>query len=231
MPGNKADKFSLAFGVDTLEMGIGRLAAKMRRGSVWAQAATGRLAAGIGCTLRGHEPIRFFGSWHVFLLVGWAPCPSVIKGISDGQECPSYATKRAPLKAEGCNPWEFGRSFGTTTCMKQVSFFREESAVAARQAKTDPLFLARTVKDAGESKLLPEDDIAQAHRILVKWADLEKSGQLATKTENELQGDLLEDVFGKALGYRCMVVTTSELAGTHELRTTRKRRLTFGQPR
>ncbi|MEX2172210.1 MAG: DNA methyltransferase [Pirellulales bacterium] len=89
--------------------------------------------------------------------------------------------------------------------MKQASFFREESAVAARQAKTDPLFLARTVKDAAESKLLPEDDIALAHQILVKWADLEKSGQLATKTENELQGDLLEDVFGKALGYRRIV--------------------------
>lgn len=37
----------MAFGVDTLEMGIGRLAAKMRRGSVRAQAATGRLAAGM----------------------------------------------------------------------------------------------------------------------------------------------------------------------------------------
>ena len=86
--------------------------------------------------------------------------------------------------------------------MKQASFFREESAVAARQAKTDPLFLAKTVKDAAESKLLPEDDIARAHQIIIKWADLDKAGQLAKKSENQQQGDFLEEVFGKALGYR-----------------------------
>ena len=89
--------------------------------------------------------------------------------------------------------------------MKQASFFREESAVAARQTKTDRLFLVRTVKDAAENKLLPDDEIAIAHKIIVKWADLEKSGQLASKSETQQQGDFLEEIFGKALGYRRMV--------------------------
>ena len=108
--------------------------------------------------------------------------------------------------------------------MKQVSFFREESAVAARQAKTDPLFLARTLKDAAENGLLPADDVAQtAHQILIKWADLDSSGQLARKSEIQLQGDCLQDIFGKAsdTGVKS---TTPRLGSKFSIRTSPTRR-------
>lgn len=91
--------------------------------------------------------------------------------------------------------------------MKQASFFREESAVAARQAKTDPLFLVRTVREASIRGQISDHDVAAAHKVLIKWADLDKSGQLASKSETQQQGDFLEEIFGKALGYRRMVVT------------------------
>ena len=40
-----------------------------------------------------------------------------------------------------------------------------------------------------------------AHDVLVKWADLESSGCLATLNETQMQGDFLAQVFGDALGY------------------------------
>jgi len=91
----------------------------------------------------------------------------------------------------------------------QTTYLKEESPVARRQPKTDPLFLARLVKDAGEDKRLDVEPIEEAHKILVRWADLESSGRLAGLTETQLQGEFLSEVFGAALGYT-LVTETAE---------------------
>lgn len=41
----------------------------------------------------------------------------------------------------------------------------------------------------------------EAHKILVKWADLETSGKLFRMKETSLEGEFLSQVFGQALGY------------------------------
>ncbi len=78
---------------------------------------------------------------------------------------------------------------------------KDESPVAARQPKTDRLFLARLVKDAGEDNRLDAEPLKESHEILLRWADLESSGRLGELTETQLEGDFLNEVFGQALGY------------------------------
>src|SRR4051812_18243324 len=84
---------------------------------------------------------------------------------------------------------------------KQRGLFKEDSVLAARQPKTDRLFLARLLRDAGDDNRITEADIQRPHAILVQWADFERAGRLAELTETQLQGDFLRDVFGDALGY------------------------------
>ena len=85
--------------------------------------------------------------------------------------------------------------------MPQVPLFTKESARALRQPKTDRLIIARLLRDAARSNSLEEDDVAAAHIILIRWADLETDGRLAKFTETQLQGQFLSQVFGEALGY------------------------------
>src|SRR5437868_4706134 len=81
--------------------------------------------------------------------------------------------------------------------------FEKLSPLAARQPKTDRLFLARFVKEQADRQNLEyEATIPNAHAILIRWADFERNGRLAELTENQLQGDFLRDVFGDALGYK-----------------------------
>lgn len=86
--------------------------------------------------------------------------------------------------------------------MMQAALFEKESPVAARQPKTDRLFLAHLVRDAGNDKGLDhEGHVDQAHQIVLKWADLEASGRLAGLTETQLEGDFVAEIFGQVLGY------------------------------
>ena len=85
--------------------------------------------------------------------------------------------------------------------MANTTLFPVESVVAQRQPKTDRLILARFLKDAAEDKRLDAKELNAAHDVLVKWADLESSGCLATLNETQMQGDFLAQVFGDALGY------------------------------
>lgn len=76
-----------------------------------------------------------------------------------------------------------------------------DSQVAERQPKTDRLVLARLLDQAARDKRREGPELARAHAILVKWADLESSGRLAALKETQMQGDFLAQVFGDALGY------------------------------
>ncbi len=78
--------------------------------------------------------------------------------------------------------------------------FKGDAPQAQRQPKTDRLILARYLQEAVKRPEVIEGADA-AHGILIKWADLESSGQLAQMHENQLQGEFLGDVFGNALGY------------------------------
>jgi hypothetical protein len=89
--------------------------------------------------------------------------------------------------------------------MAQKRLIGVETAVAARQPKTDRLMLARYLRDAGDDQKLDEERVTEAHTVLVKWADLETSGRLAKFKETQLQGDFLGEVFGHALEYTLWV--------------------------
>ena len=81
------------------------------------------------------------------------------------------------------------------------TLFPVESTVAQRQPKTDRLILERLLKSAALDNRLEEDVLRAAHAVLVKWADMETSGTLATLSETQLQGDFLAQVWGEALDY------------------------------
>ena len=72
---------------------------------------------------------------------------------------------------------------------------------AQRQPKTDRLIIARLLRTAADDMRLDEARLKEAHAILVKWADLDTSGRLATLNETQMQGDFLTEVFGQALEY------------------------------
>ncbi len=84
---------------------------------------------------------------------------------------------------------------------QKPTLLAQENPVAQRQPKTDRLFLARFAKAAAEDNRLEQEPWQEAHQILIKWADMEASGRLATQKEKNLQGKFLEDVFSAALGY------------------------------
>ncbi|MFQ5491305.1 MAG: hypothetical protein ACE5GE_11330, partial [Phycisphaerae bacterium] len=54
---------------------------------------------------------------------------------------------------------------------------------------------------AGDLRLKSTPEYQQAYQILCKWADLEANGKLQRRKETTLEGEFLNEVFGKALGY------------------------------
>ncbi|HEX5105839.1 MAG TPA: hypothetical protein VFV87_18605, partial [Pirellulaceae bacterium] len=66
--------------------------------------------------------------------------------------------------------------------------------------KGQRLFIPKLLTDASRSTWL-NDRIDEAHAIFVKWADLETSGKLASKSEKTLHGEFFADVLKGALGY------------------------------
>lgn len=92
--------------------------------------------------------------------------------------------------------------------------FDDDNPLALRQPRTDPLILARLLKAAGDDQQLI-DDAKAAHPVILKWADLESSGELANTHETQLQGPFCEDILGKVLGYHPVNDATDE--GTYHL--------------
>ena len=85
--------------------------------------------------------------------------------------------------------------------MPSETLFAIDSPVAERQAKTDRLILEQLLKDEARDFRFDEGELRAAHAILVHWAGLETSGRLVRLNETQMQGQFLEQVFGKALGY------------------------------
>jgi len=63
------------------------------------------------------------------------------------------------------------------------------------------LILPRLLERAAREHRLPEKEEAAAHAIVLKWADMESRGRLAKRSETELQGEFLTEIFGQVLGY------------------------------
>ncbi len=63
------------------------------------------------------------------------------------------------------------------------------------------LILERLLREAARSFHLTDERIATAHTILIRWADLETSGRLEQFGESQMQGQVLAEIFGQALGY------------------------------
>jgi len=79
--------------------------------------------------------------------------------------------------------------------------FHAESPRAIRPAKTDRLILKRELNQVAQDKRLERSVLEASHAVLVHWADLESSGKLERIKEEQLQGEFLADIFGKALHY------------------------------
>ncbi len=82
-----------------------------------------------------------------------------------------------------------------------TALFKDQNPLAARQPKTDRLILSRLLDKASKDTRFA-DDADRAHKVLVRWADLDSKGTLKKLKETQLQGDFLSEVFGDALGYR-----------------------------
>jgi len=65
----------------------------------------------------------------------------------------------------------------------------------------DRLILPKFLAAAAADYRLRDQQQAQAHEILVRWADLEERGKLRRMKETNLEGEFLTDVFSKALGF------------------------------
>lgn len=89
------------------------------------------------------------------------------------------------------------------------SLYPDESPAAIRLPKTDRLILNRFLDEAAKDRQLDEQ-VETAHKVLIKWANLESSGRLTKFKETQLQGDFLAEVFGQALGYARAVDNETE---------------------
>ncbi len=64
------------------------------------------------------------------------------------------------------------------------------------------LFLPRDLKGKSTDQRLRGESQEQAHKIILKWADMESSGKLEEQKETAIEGEFLKEVFGEALGYK-----------------------------
>ena len=62
------------------------------------------------------------------------------------------------------------------------------------------LILPKYLNDEAEKPFLQDSALTEAHKVLIKWADLESNGHLAKK-EISLDSQFLDEVFGDALHY------------------------------
>ncbi|HEX5105552.1 MAG TPA: hypothetical protein VFV87_17155, partial [Pirellulaceae bacterium] len=85
--------------------------------------------------------------------------------------------------------------------MPAPTLFPTELTVADRQPKTDRLVLKDLLNRAAGDKRLEEPVLRAAHKVLIKWAELDSAKKLTTLNETQMQGDFLAEVFGQALGY------------------------------
>ena len=64
------------------------------------------------------------------------------------------------------------------------------------------LFLPRDLKAKSTDQRLRGKSQEEAHKIIIKWAEMESSGKLEEQKETAIEGEFLKEVFGEALGYK-----------------------------
>ena len=64
------------------------------------------------------------------------------------------------------------------------------------------LFLPRNLKAKSTDERLKGESQDHAHKIILKWAEMESSGKLEKRKETELEGEFITEIFGEALGTR-----------------------------
>jgi hypothetical protein len=81
--------------------------------------------------------------------------------------------------------------------------FAEQSLAHDRRIRRQrALFIPRLVTQAAEKQSLHGDDQANAHAILLRWADRETAGTLHADNETTIDTQFLDQLFGEGLGYR-----------------------------
>ena len=68
-------------------------------------------------------------------------------------------------------------------------------------ARRRGLFLGRYLRQAGDDYRLRDKQQADAHKIILKWADMDSEGRLRARNESKLKPEFLTEIFGQALGY------------------------------
>ena len=92
---------------------------------------------------------------------------------------------------------------------KTDKLFEDDNPLALRQKNTEPLILPRLLRDAGDDGQL-EEQARAAHPIILRWADLETSGELADTHETQLQGPFCDEILGQVLGYQSVTSQTED---------------------
>ena len=64
------------------------------------------------------------------------------------------------------------------------------------------LFLPRKLKQGSTNHQLLGEAQERAHKIILKWAEMESSGKLEEQKETAIEGEFLKEVFGEGLGYK-----------------------------
>ena len=80
-------------------------------------------------------------------------------------------------------------------------FTAQQIARLRRARRQRALFIPKFLREAGASQRLAGAARDAAHKIILKWADLEASGHLYTHKETSIDTQFLDQVFGDGLGY------------------------------
>src|SRR5438045_9544703 len=81
-------------------------------------------------------------------------------------------------------------------------FDSQERAERRRQRRQRALFIPRLLREAAQTSYLPEPGLERAHKIAIRWAELESSGHLIQHKETSIDTQFLDQLFGEGLGYR-----------------------------
>ena len=94
-------------------------------------------------------------------------------------------------------------SAGEGGIVNQPDLIPDLHAVANGDVRRDHprLILPRLLDKAAIDFRLPEKEEAAVHAIILKWAEMESRGRLSARTETEIEGEFLTEVFGQVLGY------------------------------
>lgn len=80
-------------------------------------------------------------------------------------------------------------------------FSPQQLARLRRARRQRALFIPKFLKEAGANQQLAGAARDAAHKIIIKWANLEASGHLYTHKETSIDTQFLDQVFGDGLGY------------------------------